>query len=108
MPTELPIACSLSAEDQARRQLEMASLRDRLLEVRTSGAHGAVLRFERDQETRRRLAAIVAAERECCPFLQLSLNDEGPNTVLMIGGPDEAEPVIREIAGAFSGALSRD
>jgi hypothetical protein len=106
MPSSLPTACSLSAEDQSKRLLEMASLSDRVLGVESSDAGGAVLRFRADAETRTRLEQIVEAEGECCPFLDLSLSDLGSEVTLSIGGPEGAEPVIHEIVGAFSRAAA--
>jgi MerR family transcriptional regulator, copper efflux regulator len=100
----LPIACSLPAGDQAKRLEEMSSLSARLLSVERDGGRGPVLRFEHDADTESRVSGIVAAERECCPFLDLSLRSEGSELCLSISGPEEAEPVIAGIVDALTGA----
>jgi hypothetical protein len=100
---ELPLACSLSGPDQARRLTEMASLSERVLGVEQADGRHAVLGFRADAETASRLRGIVEAERECCAFLELSLEDRGSELALSIAGPDGAEPTIAEIVGALSG-----
>jgi hypothetical protein len=102
MPFSLPIACSLSAEDQSKRLLEMASLSNRILGVQMSGDRDAVVEFHGDLETKIRLERMVDAERECCPFLELALSDHGSRLAVSISGPEGAEGVIQEIVGAFS------
>jgi hypothetical protein len=100
--TELPLACSLSGNDQVHRLREMASLSDRVLAVHPKGDRGARVDFRGDMETKSRLERIVDAERECCPFLELALSDHGSKLAVSIGGPEGAEPVIQEIVRAFS------
>jgi hypothetical protein len=100
----LPIACSLPAGDQAERLEEMSSLSARVLGVDRDSGGGLVLRFERDADTESRVNEIVAAERECCSFLDLTLRSQGSELRLSISGPDGAEPVIAEIVDALTGA----
>ena len=97
----LPIACSLSAADRAGRLEEMSSLSARVLSIERDRG-GSLLRFERDRETESRISGIVAAERECCPFLDLTLRSEGSELSLSISGPEGAEPVIAEIVDALA------
>ena len=106
MPSSLPIACSLSGEDQSKRLLEMASLSDRVLAVHARGERAALVDFRADAETKSRLERIVEAERKCCPFLELALSDHGSRLAVSIDGPEGAEPVIQEIVGAFSRAAA--
>lgn len=98
MESNTPIACSLSAADLSARLAEMKRLgQDSLLSVDGDGT----LRFRPDSETRLRLEAIVAAEAECCPFLDLSLREEAGTLVLKIGAPEGAEPVVADLVDAF-------
>jgi hypothetical protein len=92
--TELPIACSLSPGDRATRQLEWASLSDRLIELDRRNLLDITLRFRRDSETRSLLTRLVEAERDCCPFLDLELTPPGSDLALSIRGPKGAEQVI--------------
>jgi len=98
MESDTPIACSLSATDLPARLGEMKRLgQDALLSVHGDGT----LRFRVDAETRSRLEAIVAAEAECCPFLDLSVREEAGALVLEIGAPEGAEPVVADLVSAF-------
>ena len=78
--------------------------RDGLIAVEAK--HGrAVLRFRSDTGIRERLAAVVAAEAECCAFLAMTLREESGALALAIEAPAGAEPVLGEIVAAF-GAVS--
>ena len=70
---ELPIVCSLAAGELEERLAAISSLgADALIAHDRDGSHWR-LRFRADAETRRRLKAIVAAEAQCCAFLDLTL-----------------------------------
>lgn len=97
MPTELPIACTLSATDLRARLAEMAELgRDALLEVELGGTH-ATLRFAAGADVRDRVMRVVAAEAACCAFLVMDVSDEPDAVVLSITAPEDAEVVLREL-----------
>jgi hypothetical protein len=101
MPTELPIACSLSAVELPQRLAEMAELgRAALIEVRTEPTR-AQLRFAAGAGMRDRVQAVVAAESQCCAFLTMSVTDEPDSVVLTIEAPGGAEVVLAELVGAF-------
>jgi hypothetical protein len=103
MPTDLPIACSLTATELPERLAEMAAIgRASLLGVETTPLT-ALLRFRDRPDTRARLAAIVAAESRCCAFLSMKLRDEPGAVALTIEAPRGAEPVLAGLAVAFAG-----
>jgi hypothetical protein len=62
-----------------------------------------VLRFRRDPATRRRLRDIIAAEADCCAFLDLSLREHEGELVMSIAAPQEARALADGLADAFSG-----
>jgi hypothetical protein len=98
MDPDTPIACTLSAADLSARLGEMKRLgQDALLSVDGAGT----LRFRADGDTRARLEAIVAAEAECCPFLDMGLREEAGAIVLEIRAPQGAEPVVADMVSAF-------
>jgi hypothetical protein len=102
MPAEPPIACSLSAGDLTRRLAEMSAIGHAgLVEARMDGSH-AVLRFR--AVVQERLARVVAAEAECCPFLDMKLDEDSGVLRLSIEGPAGAEPVLRDLVAAFDPA----
>jgi hypothetical protein len=94
-----PIACTLGHDERLTRLAEIEALgRDALIAVGDDGR----LRFRNDPAVRARLAAIVAAEARCCPFLDLELTEHGAELRLAIGATEDAEPVARELAAAFA------
>jgi len=99
MNPDKPIACSLSAAEMPERLAEMRALGDdALLSVRQDGA----LRFRADDATRGRLEAIIAAESQCCSFLEFDVREEGGALALTIVAPEGAEPLASELASAFA------
>ena len=66
------------------------------------GVHA--LRFRPDPTTRRRLEEIIAAESECCAFLDLKLREDEDELVLTIAAPADGQPVAEELALAFGGS----
>jgi hypothetical protein len=96
--TDVPIACSLTAEQRPARRAALVELVEHaLIDARVSGR--AV--FRRDERAEEALAAFVRAERECCPFFDLDVRVEDHTLVLEISGPAEAEPLIAALVEAF-------
>jgi MerR family transcriptional regulator, copper efflux regulator len=89
-----PIACKLTADQAAQRAEETAAIAERALRRREPIADGQRLRFEGGGELEARLRELIAAEAECCPFMQMSLRRAGDEVELDITGPDEAQPII--------------
>jgi hypothetical protein len=105
MPIEPPIACTLSEAELPARRAEMAVNARDLVSAHAEAARG-VLRFRAAAGTRERVAAFVAAESRCCPFLRLELRDEPAALTLTVAGPAGSEAVVRELVAAFTGASS--
>lgn len=104
MATELPIACSLAPAELPQRLAEMAALgREALVERRVDGTR-AHLRFAGGRETADRVRRIAAAERDCCAFLALRVEEAAGEVVLTADAPPGAEGVLTEWAGAFGPA----
>jgi hypothetical protein len=102
MPEELPLACSLSGADLKERLAEISEVgRTGLLQVETKDGT-AVLRFRAAEGMPDRLAKIVAAESECCAFLEMKVENRDGSLELSIGGPEGSEPVIEELVEAFT------
>jgi hypothetical protein len=99
MPT---FACTLTAAEMPDRLVETTAL-GRSLESSVIVDGRAVLRFRRDDETRVRAAAFVAAESVCCSFLSFELLDEPDALVLTVDGPEGAEPIVAQLVAALSG-----
>jgi hypothetical protein len=96
-----PIACSLGANDLQQRLDEIAEVGAAGLVGRDSEGGTHTLRFRADEATHRRLEEIVAAEAECCSFLELELIEQGDEMVLTLGGPQDGQAVADALAVAF-------
>lgn len=102
MARELPVVCSLGAGDLEQRLVEIGSIgSDALVGHEVQGGKH-VLHFRSNPHIRRRLDEIVAAEAECCAFLDLDLSQRGDELLLSIGAPEAGQPTADALAGAFS------
>ena len=104
MTNEDPAACSLSAGALAQRLTEIAEIGAESLISRHGEDGRHLLRFRADAATRKRLEEIVAAEADCCSFLELSLDQRGGELTLSIAAPREAQALADGLAGAFAGS----
>ena len=97
------IACSL---DGGELETRLEAMRDvgrtaLISHERAPGRH--VLRFRRDQETRDRLEEIIRAERRCCPFLSLKVEETRDEILLSIEAAAGGEETAAGLAAAFPG-----
>jgi hypothetical protein len=103
MTRPLPIACTLSATDLRARGAELRALGgDGLIGLSEQDGR-AVLRFRPDPGIRSRVEAVVAAESECCAFLDFRLDHHADASVLTISAPNGGAEVVHELASAFAG-----
>ncbi len=102
MTTDKPIACSLGASALEQRLAAIAGIGAESLLSRGTGDERHLLRFRSSGETRRRLEGIVAAEAECCSFLDLSLTEEDGELVLSIAAPAAGQAIADELADTFA------
>lgn len=89
-----PIACSLTGEDLGAREREWRAVAQEALLGRTAIADGLRLRFRGTPEVSERLQGLIAAERECCPFLDMVLTPSDGELVLDITAERDAQPVL--------------
>ena len=106
MTDDPPIACSLGTGELEQRLAAIAEVGAGSLISRDVEDGRHLLRFRAGAATRTQLEGIVAAEARCCPFLDLSLADEGEELVLSIAAPEEAQALADDLAGAFAGAAA--
>ncbi|MBS1881589.1 MAG: hypothetical protein JSS97_01370 [Actinobacteria bacterium] len=98
-----PVACSLDASGMKDRLERLRSIgADALVEVEEPSERSALLRFRPDAGTRTSLEEVVAAERACCPFLDLRLTDRGGLVELGIAAPPEGVGILEELVSAFA------
>ena len=106
MSTDLPVVCSLGVADFEQRIAAIAALGAESLVTRAERGGRHLLRFRGDAATRGQLEQIVAAEKECCGFLELSLSRFPDETILSISAPQDAQLVADGLAAAFGAPLS--
>lgn len=104
MTEALPIACSLGANDLKQRLATITEIGAESLLSREVEGGRHLLRFRSDAATRRQLKEIVAAEAECCSFLDLALEERSGDLVLSVRAPKDGQAVADELAAAFDGA----
>lgn len=95
--TTPPIACTLTATGYADRTRWLADLAGRALRARVPLSDGVRLQFDPGATSADELRAVVAAERECCPFLRLEVREDADVLELDIAGPADAQPLIAEL-----------
>lgn len=106
MTNEGPAACSLEAASLERRLAEIAEIGAHSLISRDDIGGRHLLRFRADEGTRLRLEEVLAAESECCSFLELSLDQdqEASELLLAIAAPRRAQALADGLAAAFAGS----
>jgi hypothetical protein len=89
--------CSLSAADAGTRQAEWSALLARAAVTRTPVAGGMRVGLAPVAGVRSELERLVEAERACCPFLELALEETTAGLVLTVTAPPDAEPIVQEL-----------
>jgi hypothetical protein len=93
-PSEPVLACSLTAPAAAERARRWRALLDHDLIDRTAAAGGLRLAFRADPAVAGELDELVAAERECCPFLTLAVTHADDRLVLDVAAPPQAAAIV--------------
>jgi hypothetical protein len=100
--TQLPVACTLSQPDLARRRAGLfADLARRRQEARWL-SEGVALRYSSEQGTLALLGEFIQLERQCCPFLRFQLTVEpggGPIWLELTGPAGTREFLAHEMGG---------
>jgi|SRR5215471_10226806 len=90
MPDELPIACHLADEELRTREATLLQQFKSAVRSREELADGYSFELLNDRKSLSLAAEVIAAERECCPFLKFHLTTEpnlGPLRLLITGPP---------------------
>lgn len=95
-PTDVPVACTLSATDMRQRQSDIARLAAASLRSRTAIDGGQRLAFTADRDTADRIDRLVVAEAACCPFLRMDIRRDGELVIVDVTGPADAQPIIEQ------------
>ena len=88
---DIPVACTLDAGALADRRTEWAALRAFRTEERRT-ATTLITTWRRAEGVQAELERLVAAERECCPFLGLELTIRDDFLTLVTSFPQGLSP----------------
>ena len=95
----VPLACTLSREEQRERGVEIAMLLREGRPVSRKTPDGYVLQFPGELIWAERLFGFIMREHECCPFFRFALviaPGQGP-IELQIGGPEGSTNFVGEL-----------
>lgn len=95
----MPLACSLSSADARARQDEWSSLLGDACVRRTPVPGGMRVDFRNAEGVQDALSRLVELERECCPFLELTVEHADDLVVLTVTAPPEAQPIVAQLLG---------
>jgi hypothetical protein len=105
MNAETPLACSLDAGQLEERLAAIDAVGARSLTSHAVEGSRHILRFQGSRKTRRQLEEIVAAEADCCSFLELSLRADGEDLLLSIAAPEHAKELGDQLANSFENGM---
>jgi DNA-binding transcriptional MerR regulator len=97
-PSSLPISCTLNGAEQADREGDWRTL-IATARVSAPAAGGWRLEFPADPPVVARVAALAAAEHQCCAFLTFTLQVAGDALTLEVSAPPQAQPLVVELFG---------
>ena len=92
--SDLPIACTLTADAMTDRLAFIDTLSNDALIARETTESGLRVRLRDGEDVERRVRELIAAESSCCAFLRFDLERTDGELVLAIDGSDDARPVI--------------
>lgn len=97
LAVELPIACSLNAQDGQQRRHEWQLLIGEALRYQALTPTGVRLVFSGTSAVGRRLGELVELERQCCAFAKWTITPEENELVLRVDGEGESASAIRDL-----------
>ncbi|MEV8287884.1 heavy metal-responsive transcriptional regulator [Streptomyces niveus] len=95
---DAPVACTLGGSELAGRTREWRRLVERA-ESRTEIPDGLLLSFPATPDLAGRLAALAAAEQDCCSFYDFTLRLSPTTLELTVRAPEAAAPLLAELFG---------
>jgi hypothetical protein len=99
MADEIPVACCLSDEELRKREATLLAEFKSVLVGTEELADGYLFRVPGDKRCIALAAELIAAERECCPFLRFELTAEPGmgDVAVRITGPSGTKEFLKSI-----------
>ena len=93
-----PIACSLRADAAGDREARWRELLARAAVGRAPAPGGVRIELRALPGVRRELERLVAAERDCCPFMTMSVDTTDDHVVVLtVAAPPPAAAVVARL-----------
>jgi len=92
--TDVPIACTLTADDVVDRLAEWSAFFSSMVRKVSSDPDHATLTLVGGTEPVLTAADLAAREKACCSFFEFSIEWSQSETLLHVGVPREAESVL--------------
>jgi hypothetical protein len=100
----VPIACSLNADAAGARESEWRALLSRTLISTACARRGARVELRALPGVRQELERLVAAERDCCPFMTLSVETADEAILVLTASTSElGAPILAQLFAAEAG-----
>jgi hypothetical protein len=92
------IACSLAADAAGDRESQWRELLSRAVIGRAPAPGGVRIELRASPGVRRELERLVAAERDCCPFMTMSVEATDDQVlVLAVAAPPPAAAIVERL-----------
>jgi hypothetical protein len=101
----VPIACTLTAEDQPDRLEEWRTFLATHIDVAELAPTVARLKLRAGDEAVLVAADLALREKQCCAFFEFNIRLDGTGRWLTIAVPDDAAAVLAELVGLLPGEV---
>jgi hypothetical protein len=99
--TDLPLACTLGPIDGADRSRRWRQLAAEAAPVARRTEGRLEVRYQPGPGVLDELAALAAAEAECCPFVDWAVTEQAGDPTLVVSAPADQPGNIEPIAAMF-------
>ncbi len=99
--TDLPLACTLGPIDGAGRSRRWRQLAAEAAPVARRTEGRLEVRYQPGPGVLAELAALAAAEAECCPFVDWAVTEQAGDPTLIVSAPADQPGNIEPIAAMF-------
>jgi hypothetical protein len=101
-----PIACSLTTADLAKQARRWKSVARRAMAGRIRTADGVRLRFTPGPGIEEELHALVAVEKECCPWAEWTVHSAADQLTLDVRSAGEGVAAVHSMFGRSPSPLA--
>lgn len=98
-----PDGCTLESDEMVARVAEWREVSSHALS-RTVEANRITSVYPPDAQLLKRLRNLIAAEAECCSFLEFSIRTESDRTIVLLSFPEDARSLIEMVMPARRGS----